>query len=592
VSPASAGRVNSSQLSATFVDSDSTDSGTVTFQLCSDAACATVLSSSTSATVAGGTGVSWTPASLADGTYYWRLSAVDVAGNQGSWTPARRFTLDTNPPDVPALSGPADGAYIAATPSLSAAFSSSDAGDSGTVNFEACADAACATVQASGSSTSGLLTGASGNWTPTGLADGLHYWRAQAQDAAGNLSAWSSARSFTLETVAPSLPAPSSPAAGQLTTRPPTLSASYVSATSGGNSGSILFQVCSSSSCTSALQTDTDAGLQQGDSATWTPSGLADGTYHWRVRGEDLAGNLSGWTATQSFTIDSTPPPAPALATLAGAHVNTSPPLAGLVKEPSNPGDSAELLVELCSDQACGTVVATGYTGFGPVGTALGWQPSHLADGVYYWRALAQDAAGNQSAWSAVDSFVVDTSAPGVPAPSGPAVGAVVNKVLLRGALASSAVGGSVDFEVCKDALCATVVALGIAPATVADTAVTWTPTGLPNGAYFWRVSAHDEAGNASAWSQTMSFVLDQTPPPPPQALKAVAKAGMLTLRWKAPAGDTHVAGYVLYVNGKRWRVLSATTHSLRIALEKRETRTFSIAAFDVPGEIGHLGRL
>ncbi len=586
VSPASAGRVNSSQLSATFVDSDSTDSGTVTFQLCSDAACATALSSSTSATVVGGTGVTWTPTDLADGTYYWRLSALDVAGNQGSWTPARRFVLDTNPPGVPALSGPADASYLGAAPSLLGGFSSSDAGDSGSVTFQVCSDAACTGVQASGASASGLLDGATGSWTPAGLAAGLHYWRAQAQDAAGNLSAWSAARSFTLETAPPSAPTPSSPAAGQLTTRAPALTASYTSSTGGGDSGAVIFQLCSSSSCASALQTETVAGLQQGDSATWAPAGLADGTYHWRVRAQDLAGNLSGWTATQSFTIDSTPPPAPVLAALGGAHVNASPALAGLVKEPSNPGDSAELLVELCSDQACGTVVGTSYSGFGPVGAALGWQPPHLADGAYFWRALAQDAAGNQSAWSAVDSFVVDTSAPGVPAPSGPAVGAVVNKVLLRGALSGSAVG-SIDFEVCKDPLCTTIVALGIAPATIADTAVTWTPTGLPSGSYFWRVSAHDQAGNASAWSPTMSFTLDQTPPPAPQALKAVMNAASLTLRWQAPAGDTHVAGYVLYVDGKRSRVLPPTTLSLTIALRKHDTRLFSVAAFDVPGVLG-----
>jgi hypothetical protein len=588
VSPASAGRVNSAQLSATFVDSDSTDSGTVTFQLCSDAACATVLSSSTSATVAGGTDVTWTPAALADGTYYWRLSGLDVAGNQGSWTSTRRFVLDTSPPGVPTLSGAVDGAYLGASPALSGAFTSGDAGDSGTVSFQVCADAACTTVQAAGTSASGLLTGVTGSWTPTGLADGLHYWRARAQDAAGNLSAWSVSQSFTLDTAAPSVPSLASPAAGQLLNDQPTLTASYTDPTSGG----ILFQVCAASACSSALQTDTVSGLQQNGSATWVPSGLKDGTYFWRVRAEDLAGNLSAWTSVQSFTIDSTPPPTPVLVTLAGAHVNASPPLAGVVKEPSNPSDSAELLVELCSDRSCATVLATGDSGFAPVGTALGWQPSHLADGAYYWRALAQDAAGNQSAWSSIDAFVVDTAAPGVPAPSGPAVGAVVNKVLLRGALSVAAVGGSIAFEVCRDPLCTTIVALGIAPATIADTAATWAPTGLPDGAYFWRVSAHDQAGNASAWSPAMSFTLERTPPPAPQVLRAVVKASTLTLRWKAPAGDTHVAGYILYINGKRSRVLPPTTLSLTVALRKHDTRLFSIAAFDVPGDLGQPTRL
>ena len=84
-----------------------------------------------------------------------------------------------------------------------------------------------------------------------------------------------------------------------------------------------------------------------------------------------------------------------------------------------------------------------------------------------------------------------------------------------------------------------------------------------------------------------MSFTLDQTPPPAPLMLKAVVKAASLTLRWKAPAGDTLVAGYVLYVDGKRSRVLPPTTQSLTIALRKHDTRLFSVAAFDVPGVLG-----
>ena len=40
---------------------------------------------------------------------------------------------------------------------------------------------------------------------------------------------------------------------------------------------------------------------------------LLDGKYYWRVRGINRFGNASSWSATRTITIDTTPPPAPAL---------------------------------------------------------------------------------------------------------------------------------------------------------------------------------------------------------------------------------------------------------------------------------------
>ena len=192
-SPAAAARVNTTQLGATFVDSDAGDSGTVDFELCSNASCSAVVSSSTSSTVGPGAAVSWTPTGLADGTYYWRLRATDVAGNQtASWTPTQSFVLDTNPPGVPSLTSPADASYLGAAPALKGTFTSGDVGDSGKLDFQVCTDSGCTSVAASGSSSSGLGNGATGSWTPSGLADGGYFWRSRAQDAAGNQSAWSS----------------------------------------------------------------------------------------------------------------------------------------------------------------------------------------------------------------------------------------------------------------------------------------------------------------------------------------------------------------------------------------------------------------
>ena len=588
VSPVAGARVNTTQLQAAFVDSDSSDSGTVDFQLCSDAACSGVLASNTSSpAVIGGTAVSWTPGGLADGTYYWRLRATDFVGNQTGWTATRSFVFDTNPPGVPGLVSPADTAYLGAPPALSGTFTSTDVGDSGTVSFQVCSDAACSSVQASGASSSGLTSGASGSWTPGGLADGLHYWRARAQDAAGNLSGWSGTQSFTLDTTPPSVPVETAPGNGVRLNQPSSLNATYADA--GGDTGSVIFQVCTTSACRTVAASTTVTGMLNNAGAGWTPGSLSDGTYYWRARAEDSGGNLSAWSAARSFTIDSTPPVAPALVGFAGVHVRTAPALTALVDDPGDPADKVRLLVELCTDPACTQVVTTGYSGSVPGGTLAGWQAPKLSDGPYYWRARAEDIVGNQSLWSAVDSFVVDTRAPAVPAAAGPAVGAIVNTARLSAAVTGLSRGGGsgLEFQVCADAACTKVVASGYVPVPAAGTTPTWTPTGLRDGSYFWRLSAHDQAGNESAWSETMSFVLDQTPPGKPRGLEAKVKGKTVTLRWKEPSLATNLAGYVLIVNGRRARVVAAKTLSVHITLKKGDARLFAVAAFDAAGNVG-----
>ena len=586
VSPANGARVNTVQLNATFVDSDSTDSGTVTFQLCSDAGCSSVLVSSSSATVSGGTAVSWSPAGLADGTYYWRLRGDDVAGNQGAWTAARSFVLDTNPPAVPALTTPADDSFVGSVPVLGATFASSDTGDTGTLSYQVCTDAACSSVLQTGSSPGSIASGVSGGWTPSALADGEYYWRAQAQDAAGNQSAWSATRSFTLDTARPAAPGLAGPDNALLVNVWPTLTATYSDSSGGSGSGSVAFELCTTAACTTTIASSTVGSDAAGATASWTPGARPDGTYYWRVQSTDSAGNLSGWSATRSFTFDDTPPAVPVPTVASGVTVGTVSQLTARVVDPGATGGSARLLIALCSDPACTVTITTGYSTDVPGGTVAGWQTPALSDGVYYWRSLAEDEAGNQSQWSAVLSFVVDTSVPNTPEAGGPAAGAVVNSARLSGTPADASAGASLEFQVCSDAACAQSVASGVAADAGSGAAPSWTPANLSDGLYFWRVRALDAAGNASAWTAPKSFVLDQTPPSMPRGLTAKVTGKTLTLRWLPPAHAVNLTGYTLLVNGKRTRVLNAKTHSVKIKLRRIETRWFAVAALDAAGNI------
>ncbi len=137
-----------------------------------------------------------TSSSLADGTWYWRVRARDNAGNVGSWSSGRSFTVDTAALAAPALTAPANGAITNdSTP---------------TCDWESVSGAASYTLQYATDSgfTQNLTTGSStaSDYTPTTtLADGTWYWRVQTVDAVGNTGDWSSTWSFTIDTATPTV---------------------------------------------------------------------------------------------------------------------------------------------------------------------------------------------------------------------------------------------------------------------------------------------------------------------------------------------------------------------------------------------------
>jgi hypothetical protein len=87
-------------LSARFTDGNSSDTGTLSFRLCQDSVCGTIISqgSSASGLPVGSTG-SWTlPVALSDGsTYYWQARATDSTTLQSSWSGSQAVRVATSP---------------------------------------------------------------------------------------------------------------------------------------------------------------------------------------------------------------------------------------------------------------------------------------------------------------------------------------------------------------------------------------------------------------------------------------------------------------------------------------------------------------
>jgi hypothetical protein len=127
-----------------------------------------------------------------------------------------------------------------------------------------------------------------------------------------------------------------------------------------------------------------------------------NGTYHYRVRAKDLNGFISSWSATQVFTVamaEPYPPSVPALATnslaaLDGDLIIGFPPSA-------SGGNINAYEIQLSTSADFSTGVTVVYSG--SPGTSF----TGLPEGTYYVRVRAEDWNGFKSAWSPVRSVDV-----------------------------------------------------------------------------------------------------------------------------------------------------------------------------------------
>lgn len=72
---------------------------------------------------------------------------------------------------------------------------------------------------------------------------------------------------------------------------------------------------------------------------------------------------------------------------------------------------------------------------------------------------------------------------------------------------------------------------------------LTYTTTGLPDGTYYFAVTAYDIAGNESDFSNEVSKTITSVAIPAPTALQATGNGGIITLSWDKP-NYANIAGY------------------------------------------------
>jgi hypothetical protein len=127
----------------------------------------------------------YTLSALLDGTYYWRVQAIDVSGGAGKWSQPRIFTIDTVGPAAPTLISPSGTLSTRTVKFLWNAVSDATRYQLVYDNDVDCrSPIRTSTIQ----STSTRMT----------LPSGTYYWCVRAKDAVGNWGAWSTPSQITI----------------------------------------------------------------------------------------------------------------------------------------------------------------------------------------------------------------------------------------------------------------------------------------------------------------------------------------------------------------------------------------------------------
>ncbi|MDJ0657674.1 MAG: CARDB domain-containing protein, partial [Xanthomonadales bacterium] len=283
--------------------------------------------------------------------------------------------------------------------------------------------------------------------------------------------------------------------------------------------------------------------LQGGAFTEGDLSALAEGRHAIRLEAQDLAGNRSD--VYREFSVDNTPPQvalqSPADGALLGGE-NTLVPINGSVADANFA--QYELSIRLAGTNDPWQVIATGAEI--PVDILLANWTINVADGDYRLRLLATDQAGLEAVTSI--GISIDTTPPlaDITAPAAESLATL--GTLIQGT-ASDANFKQYRVRV-GDAAVASPLFSDVAIRDVevnGGLLLEWTSL-PPDGRYRLQLVVEDEVG-LSATAETI-VVVDQTPPEPPENLRAEQQPGFnVQLTWDA-AVDDDLAGYLVYRNG------------------------------------------
>ena len=406
--PSAPGTLISSAVSDTEIDLSwgaATDNVGVTgyrVQRCSGTGCTTFTQVATPA------GTSFNDTGLTASTSYsYRVAAVDAANNFGVFSNASSATTqappDTTPPSAPGAL--ASSAVSSTQINLSWGAATDDVGVTG-YRVERCTGVGCSTFAQ-------IATPAGTSFSDTALTVSTSYsYRVRAVDAAGNPGSFSNTSSATTpDTTPPSAPGTLTSTAVSATE----INLSWAAATDDVGVAVYRLERCDGAGCTSFTQIATLSGTAYSDLGL-----TASTSYSYRLRAEDAANNLSGFSNT-AITItqqlpDTTPPSAPGALTASAASATRINVSWGAATDDVG---VTGYRVERCSGAGCTTFVQIAT----PSGTTFNDRGLSV-EAPYSYRVRAVDAAGNPGPYSNTSSATT------LPAGAG---GTFQNEVLISG---------------------------------------------------------------------------------------------------------------------------------------------------------------
>ncbi|MDX6507386.1 MAG: large repetitive protein [Gaiellaceae bacterium] len=295
---------------------------------------------------------------------------------------------------------------------------------------------------------------------------------------------------------------------------------------------------------------------------------VPNGTYWWRVRATNAAGDASAWTQPRSFRKLWNLRPALQTPTSGDSLSFPSKPV---VLRWSGIAGAADYLVSVASDPTLGSLVFHYQNQDDPKGAPNVSATSAaitaaLAPGSYYWSVMPVDAEGNRGVatpvasfswlWSSVTATQLDDLNPAPEAYDprfswNPVPGAAKYEVEIN---------SSSDFAPGSKVCCTgTTIATSLSPTEV-----------FKDNVFYWRVRALDPDGNAGVWNYGGSFTktFDKVGPAGP-----VTGTSIKNLRMRDNLGDpgtdvdTGTAGYQTRVPVVRWdAVPGAASYEVQVA--------------------------
>ena len=230
--------------------------------------------------------LSYVTEALADGKYYWHVMAYNANMEQGVWSRANYFIVDTEAPTAPSLSAPADNTVVRGNPIFTWG------SVRGTVNYQIQIDDALDFSSPVQVSTLNVRS----YQLPVPPDPGVYYWRVRAQDPAGNWSAWQTYRTVNVMLGIPDKPQLISPGnQSKLDDNTPELEWNPVDF-------GVYYEVQVDDNLNFS-DPDQEAALPPG-TLQYTADPLLSGKYFWRARAVNANGEKGAWSAAWYFIIN------------------------------------------------------------------------------------------------------------------------------------------------------------------------------------------------------------------------------------------------------------------------------------------------